>query len=166
MLSAILCAMLMMPLVSPSSHHCHRGSVLLISSDEVGVNVSLLFVLYFSRSILIIVKWYCLQLTLLLIVLYNRSSSLYKHTYIFLICSHRQWRIDVETSPELTVFPKPQNSESYFNMNFLPKGLSVLHTKSIFYASYWSSRLAHICLKPRNEHNVASSWDPCYKLLT
>lgn len=137
MLSAILCAMLMMPLVSPLSHHCHRGSVLLItgepawcsiSSDEVGVNVSLLFVLYFSRNILIIVKWYCLQLTLLLIVLYNRSSSLYKHTYIFLICSHRQWRIDVETSPELTVFPKPQNSESYFNMNFLPKGLSVLHT--------------------------------------
>ena len=98
MLSAILCAMLMMPLVSPSNHHCHRSSVLLItaepawcsiSSGEVGVNVSLLFVLYLSRKILIIAK-YCLQLTLLLIILYNRSSSLYIHTYIFLICSHRQ----------------------------------------------------------------------------
>lgn len=177
MLSAILWAMLMMPLVSPSSHHCHRSSVLLITAEpawcsigsgEVGVNVSLLFVLYFSRKILIIVKWFCLQLTLLLIILYNRSSSLYLHTYIFLICSHRQrenrcrdlTRIDSLSSPNHKI------QSHILRWIFSQKCYQSRIPIRIFYTSYWLSRLVQICLKPRNEHNMASSWDLCYKLLT
>lgn len=178
MLSAILCTMLMMPLVSPSSHHCHRGSVLLITAEtawcspgsgEVGVNVSFLFVLYFSRKILIIVKQCCLRLTLLLIILYNRSSSLYIHTYILLICSHRQ-RVK-NTCRDLTRIDSPSSPNHKIQSHILrwifsQKGYQSRIPIRIFDASYWLSRLVQICLKPRNEHNMASSWDLCYKLLT